>query len=162
MGLIKKSVSDIERKLKYARIVMRVLKECHLVKEFMEYTDTNKFRRFAEKYAKSNYTCHDVWYDKEKCASILGSCNFDYYIEEKYGREISRKYHPYHLVLCYLALFDKEEYTNYAHREEGEWISSEQYIENALQGKNYYQGFKDIEIVKKWVKLKEVLYGNKD
>ena len=165
MGLINESVLDIERKLKYARIVMRVLKECKLVKEFIDYTSTDNYINFARNYKKRHaslgmYT--DVWYDKEACDSILGSCNFDYYLQEKYGEEFARKYHPYHLVLCYLALFDEKEYIRYACRGYGRCIIPSEYIRRALNGENYNQGKLDAEIVKGWIKQKKIMYGNKN
>ena len=165
MALIKKSVSDIERKTKYARIVMRVLKECHLVKEFKEYINTAVFRDFLHYYKRSHTECTDVWYDKERCDEILGCCNFDYYLEKTYGREKSAKCHAYSLVLCYLALFEKEEFERYDSR-------------NGEKGKIGIKKFMDviftrsfscldvgdlgILIVKNWLKLKENVYGNKD
>lgn len=164
MGLINESVLDIERKVKYARIVMRVLKECHLVKDFIDYTTTDNYIDFAKSYkrrhAKSVYT--EVWYDRDMCGNILGACNFDYYLEQKYGRTFSRQYHPYHLVLCYLALFDEEEYIRYKYREDGKWLKPNEYIENALLGKNYDQGKLDANIVRNWIKQKEIFHGNKD
>lgn len=162
MGLIKKSVSDIERKVKFARIVMRVLKECKLVKEFIDYTTTLNFKEFELRYLKQNPDCTNVWYDRERCGNILGFCNFDYYISQKYGRQRQRKYHPYHLVLCYLAIFDEEEYTIYSYREDDKWARPNEYIQKALIGANFDQGLEDADIVRKWLKIKEIYYGNKN
>lgn len=39
MGLIKESVSELEKKVKYARIAMRFLKELKLVKYFMTFVN---------------------------------------------------------------------------------------------------------------------------
>ena len=162
MGLIKKSVSDIERKINYARIVMKVLKECHLVKEFIDYTKTQDYRYFTEKYMEKHTDCTDVWYDKEYCGNILGYCNFENYLEMRYSREKSRKYNTYHLVLCYLAIFDEDEFIRYyTYRDIGE-INPQEYIEKALAHKNYNQGKFDEVIIIKWLRLKETLYGNKD
>ena len=158
MGLIKKSVLDIERKAKYARIVMRVLKECNLVKEFIDYIGTNDYLTFAKNYASKNSTCTPLWYDRECCASILGSCNFEWYLERKYDAKKAKRYNSYHLVLCYLAIFDKEEYYKYVNSlGRGGLVSSDDYIEKALHNENYGQGLEDVEIVNKWLKIKEAL-----
>lgn len=164
MGLIKKSVSDIERKLKYARIVMRVLKECKLFKDFIDYTSTDNYIYFARRYKNAHkleaYT--DVWYDKQYCGSVLGSCNFDWYLEQKYGRTFSTQYNSYHLLLCYLVLFDEEEYIRYEYRDDRNGVKPNEYIEKALLGKNYGQGKLDADVVRNWLKQKEIFYGNKD
>lgn len=160
MGLIKKSVLDIERKAKYARYVMRVLKECNLVKEFIDYIDTKAYLNFAERYASKNSTCTLLWYDKEYCANILGCCNFERYLECKYDAKKAKRCNSYHLLLCYLAIFDKDEYDRYARRDStynSTYISSDEYIKNALHNNNYEQGCEDIEIINKWLKFKEIM-----
>ena len=165
MGLIKKSVFDIERKLKYARIVMRVLKECKLVREFIEYTTTDNYNNFLKNYIQKHKNCTDVWYDKELCGSILGCCNFCYFIKEKYGREKSHQYSPYHLLLCYLAIFDEKEYMRYAScygSIDGACVFPQEYVNNALCGMNFDQGKCDADIVKNWLTLKETFYGDKN
>ena len=164
--MIKKSVLDIERKLDYARIVMRVLKECKLVKEFIEYTATDNYINFSKTYTRKSKECSDVWYDRNMCASILGCCNFSYYMVEKYGSKKGHEYSPYHLVLCYLAIFNKEEYIRYARRfGENDWVTPTQCIWNALnntESVRVEEGLKDAEIVKNWLTLKEILYGDKN
>ena len=65
MDLTKKSVSDIEKANKCARVAMRILKECNLVKEFIEYTNTATYDYFAKRYSEKNNTSA-YWCDRKK------------------------------------------------------------------------------------------------
>jgi hypothetical protein len=158
MGLIKKSVSDIERKVKYARYVMRVLKECHMVQDFIGYTDTANYKEFKERYMKK-YNTSEVWYDYRSCAEILGSVNIStYYCNFKEPHD------TYALLLAYLAIFDEEEYEYYRFtigRDDDDENASA-YIAKFLNRKVYGTNTGDIMIVIKWLKHKEALYGSKD
>ena len=158
MGLIKKSVSDIERKVKYARYVMRVLKECHMVQDCIGYTDTANYKTFKERYMKK-YNTSEVWYDYRSCAEILGSVNIS-----AYYRNFKEPHDTYALLLAYLAIFDEEEYEYYrftiGRDDDGENASA--YIAKFLNHKVYETNTSDIMIVKKWLKHKEALYGSED
>ncbi len=157
MGLIKKSVSDIERKIEYARIVMRVLKACHLVKEFIDYANTQDYRSFSKVYKEKHSECCNTWYDRELCGDILGTCSFSSFLDKK----TFKKHNPYLLLLSYLAIFNKNEFDRYSatHSSCG---TSQKYINRVLNNQGFEQGDKDIEIVKKWITLKNVLYGDKN
>ena len=72
MDLTEKPVLDIERKREYIRIVMRVLKDCRLTKEFIDYVNTTEFRNFSRKFARKNEGYTEIWYDRDCCARILG------------------------------------------------------------------------------------------
>jgi hypothetical protein len=157
MGLIKKSVSDIERKVKYARYAMRVLKECHMVQDFIGYTDTANYKTFKERYMKK-YNTSEVWYDYRSCAEILGSVNIS-----AYYRIFKEPHDTYALLLAYLAIFDEEEYDHYRFtigRYKDDNASA--YIIKFLNHKVYATNTGDIMIVMKWLKHKEALYGSKD
>jgi hypothetical protein len=157
MGLIKKSVSDIERKAKYARYVMRVLKECNMVRDFIEYTRTDNYRDFKNSYIKKHGTT-DVWYDCRTCGEILGAVNLGYYYFRKGEKE---PYNTYALLLAYLALFDEEEYEHY-HSVFGheKYDNARVYIIKFLRHNVYNTSIKDIDIVNKWRKEREILYGS--
>jgi hypothetical protein len=154
MALIKKQVSDIERKLKYARIVMFILKKYGVVKEFIEYTKSEAYHILAIEYLKENKDCSLVWYDKDLCADVLGMCNFSAFLEKKGIYHLD----PYKLVLAYLFLFEREEYNAYC-------------IKYGLTSFhiNNYLGFDslillsghDLRIFKQLKQLKELGYGNK-
>ena len=107
MDLTKKSVSDIERANKCARIAMRILKECNLVKEFIEYTHTTTYNDFATRYAHKNNTT-TYWCDRKKCTDVFGCCNFESFLSsyKKWLKPVS----VYELTFFYLALFDEKEY----------------------------------------------------
>lgn len=107
MDLTKKSVSDIERANKCARIAMRILKECNLVKEFIEYTNTDAYDFFATHYANKNNTT-TYWCDRKECVDVFGCCNFESFLSKKWFKPVS----VYELTFFYLALFDEKEYMN--------------------------------------------------
>ena len=157
MGLIKKSVSDIERKVKYARYVMRVLKECRMVQDFIGYTDTANYKTFKEQYMKK-YNTSEAWYDYRSCAEILGSVNIS-----AYYRNFKEPHDTYALLLAYLAIFDKEEYEYYRFTiGRDDYDNASAYIAKFLNHRVYGTNTGDIMIVKKWLKHKEALYGSKD
>ena len=108
MGLIKKSVSDTERKNRYARYAMRVFKDCHVLNEWKAYMETSEYKRFKQNYIRDEGTT-DAWYDCELCADILGSCNFTDYLKCEYGN----KFPIYNMFLAYLWIFDREELDKY-------------------------------------------------
>jgi hypothetical protein len=159
MGLIKKSVSDIERKTKYARYVMRVLKECKMVHDFIDYTNTDNYRVFRNNYMEKHGTT-DVWYDCRTCGEILGAVNFEYYY---YRKGEKAPYNTYALLLAYLALFDEEEYEHYCsvfgHEK---YDNARVYIIKFLRHNVYNISIKDIDIVNKWIKEREILYGSEN
>jgi hypothetical protein len=151
MDLTKKSVSDIERANKCARIAMRILKECNLVKEFIEYTNTATYDYFATQYAnKNNTTTH--WCDRKKCVDVFGCCNFESFLSKKWLKPVS----VYELTFFYLALFDEKEYMDV--------LTSNKYIYHYViklvsdsieiqkySGKNLANG----KIVNHWFELKK-------
>lgn len=159
MGLIKKSVSDIERKAKYARYVMRVLKECNMVSDFIEYTRTDNYKYFRDRYMKK-HGATDVWYDCRTCGEILGACNFSFYFYSV--KKKNEKYNTYALVIAYLALFDEEEYERYCRVLERDAYSASSFITRFLDYRVAETNRADIEIVKKWIKEKEILHGSKN
>jgi hypothetical protein len=159
MGLIKKSVSDIERKAKYARYVMRVLKECNMVSDFIEYTRTDNYKYFRNKYMKRHGTT-DVWYDCRTCGEILGTCNFSFYFYSVKKKD--EKYNTYALVIAYLALFDKEEYYRYYSVLGRDTDSASSFITRFLDYSVMKTHTADIDMVKKWIKEKKILYGSKN
>ena len=157
MGLIKKSVSDTERKIKYAKYAMRVLKECHMVQDFIEYTKSDNYKYFKERYMEKHKTS-EIWYDYDECTEIFGTVNFACYY---YTKHIKEPYNSYALLIAYLALFDKEEYYRYVQRYD-KGYESNAYIKTFLNGGIYETTNKDIKILKKWIKYKEALHGNQD
>lgn len=157
MGLIKKSVSDIERKAKYARIVMQVLKECHMVQDFIAYTKTENYKGFKKRYMQKHNTS-DVWYDYDSCTEILGTCNLS-----TYYRNYKEPHNTYLLVIAYLALFHEEEFKIHQLRVNGDKKDTPQeFIEKFKQLKLYDCKRQDLPILEKWFKLKEALYGGKN
>lgn len=156
MGLIKKSVSDIERKIKYARYAMRVLKECHMAQDFIEYTNSDNYKSFKERYMQRHKDCSEVWYDYDNCIDIFGTVNISYYFSRKNRKE---PYNTYALLIAYVALFDEEEY--YRHGKcYGKEYSPSQFITKFLGAEIFETTDKDIAMLKKWIKHKEALYGN--
>ena len=165
MGLIEKSVSDIERKTKYARIVLRVLKECNLLKEWSEYITTKEYQNFAEQYAKLYENCTKLWYDRENCADIFGSCNFSYFIERycsRVGGNGGAK--MVQLLLAYLAIFEEKEYYAYCKAQMTDIEKPADFIASVLSENTYdflsLDGFRDI--IEKWLKIKNVKDGNEN
>ena len=157
MGLIKKSVSDIERKAKYARYAMRVLKECHMVQDFMEYTKTDSYKEFKKMYMKK-YKTSEIWYDYNKCIEIFGTiCILNYY----YEKNMKRPYNSYTLLMAYLALFDKEEFERYKWCY-GNAYEANEYIKKFLNKEIFETSDRDVEILNKWIKQKEALHGSQD
>ena len=122
MDLIKKSVSDIERKTKYARIVMRVLKECHMIQDFIAYTKTENYKGFKKRYMQEHNTS-DVWYDCDSCTEILGTCNLSVYYNYR------EPHNTYLLVIAYLALFCEEEFEIYQLRNGDKKDTPQEFIE---------------------------------
>lgn len=158
MGLIKKSVSDIERKVKYARYVMRVLKECHMVQDFMGYTKSENYKNFKKRYIQRHKDCSEIWYDYDTCGDIFGTVNFSNFYFNKHMKE---PYNSYALLIAYIALFDEEEYNRYGKCYSQEY-SPNQFIVKFLEGRIYETNSRDIGMLKKWIKHKEALYGSKD
>ena len=149
MGLIKERVLDIERKTKYAKIVMRVLKECKLVDKFTEYARSKEYATYVKIYLNSNKSCTSTWYDREFCASILGCCNFQLYVY----RFEPPKYNPYNLVLAYLELFETKEFKRYM-ASRG-YLLTRSYVDDTLNECACSQGRYDKEIVLSWILKKE-------
>ena len=144
MGLIKERVLDIERKTKYAKIVMRVLKECKLVDKFTEYVRSKEYALYVKSYLNLNKSCTSAWYDREFCASILGCCNFQIYV---YSFK-PPKYNPYNLVLVYLELFETKEFRRYM-ADRG--YINRSFVDDTLNECAINQGTGDKEIVLSWI-----------
>jgi len=172
MDLTEKPVLDIERKREYIRIVMRVLKDCRLTKEFKDYVNTTEFINFSKNFTKKNEGYTEVWYDRDCCARILGCCNFINYLYHN-GRK--NTYNPYNLLLCYLALFNEDEFKRYYSLppKSAEYSKPPNPMEfvygklaepdgNAPAWRGYEFGDKDRELVRKWIKIKEAIYGDKN
>lgn len=157
MDLTKKSVSDIERKLKYARYAMRVLKDCHLVHEWVEYTKTDNYKRLKVKDIEENKTT-SAWYDYDNCGSIFGRVNFSQYFWMHCRKE---PYNTYVLLNAYLALFDEEEFNKHG-KVYSTMFNAKEYIKKVLNKEAYGINDNDVKMVKKWIKEKETLYGSKD
>ena len=148
MALIKKQVSDIERKLKYARIVMFILKKYGVVKEFIEYTQSEDYHILAIEYLKENKDCSLVWYDKDLCAEVLGMCNFSAFLQKKGMYNLN----PYRLLLAYLFLFEREEYNAYCTKY---GFTNDFDLMLEMFGKH------ELSILKQLRQLKKLGYGNK-
>ena len=152
MDLTKKSVSDIERANKCARVAMRVLKECNLVKEFIKYTHTTTYNYFATQYANKNNTT-TYWCDRKECVDVFGCCNFESFLSKKLLKPVSL----YELTFFYLALFDEKEYedvlassSDYVYRHISDIVFNS--IENQkYSGANLANG----KIVNHWFELKK-------
>lgn len=151
MDLIKKSVSDIERANKCARVAMRVLKECNLVKEFIEYTHTTTYNYFATQYANKNNTT-TYWCDRKKCVDVFGCCNFESFLSKKWLKLVSL----YELTFFYLALFDEKEYMDVLASNKNIYLYVVKLVSDSIEiqkysGKNLANG----KIVNHWFELKK-------
>ena len=151
MDLTKKSVSDIERANKCARIAMRILKECNLVKEFIKYTHTATYNDFATRYARKNNTT-TYWCDRKKCTDVFGCCNFESFLSKKWLKPVS----VYELTFFYLALFDEKEYIDVLASNKNIYDYIVELVSNSIEiqkysGKNLANG----KIVNHWFELKK-------
>lgn len=107
MGLIKESVSELEKKVKYARIAMRFLKELKLVKYFIDYTKTPEYQKYLKGSIIAQENTSYIWYDRTCCASVFGVCDFDSYMKKV---DIQYSFSIFELFIAFLIIFYPEEY----------------------------------------------------
>jgi len=103
MDSTKKLASDTANE--YKRVALRFFKETNLLRYWMEYIETEKYKYFLDMYLRKN-KCSDVWYDRCCCMDILGMCNFEAFLEK---RKIDNS-HAYRMLSCYLAIFLEDEF----------------------------------------------------
>lgn len=151
MDLTKKLASDIERINKYKRVFSRFIKEIGLSKYWQKYLEDSSYKEFNKMFiSKHESKYSDIWYDRPSCMNILGMCNFEAFLERKYGLY---GIETYRLFSFYLALFWKEEFDIWAEKHEPDYFNkSTKYVFNFMEiwGKP-----KDKKYVEKWKKLKE-------
>ena len=134
MDSTKKLASDTANE--YKRVALRFFKETNLLRYWMEYIETEKYKYFLEMYLRKN-KYSDVWYDRCCCMDILGMCNFEAFLENKQVKDT----HAYKMFSCYLAIFWEDELRKWINkspsslsRYENYLNNPDSYIEDALNG----------------------------
>lgn len=134
MDSTKKLASDTANE--YKRVALRFFKETNLLRHWMEYIETERYKHFLDMYSRK-YKNDGTWYDRYCCMDILGMCNFETFLEKK---KIINS-HAYKMLSCYLAIFWQDEFRKwlgkYPHNEkDGAYLDNPiLYTDDTLDGK---------------------------
>lgn len=166
MDLTEKSASDIERIKHYRELAVRFFKELNLLASWKKYIASESYMVFCKAYQRRYGFGLEEWYNRKYLYEILGRCNFTSYLAKnhiKIFNQCAKDYEIYDIFLCFIAIFDIDEYIEYAKRF-GESEDPNIFIDVCL--KDYektliYNDFKNI--VDNWRLIKDkTKYGNKN
>lgn len=114
MDSTKKLASDTANE--YKRVALRFFKETNLLRNWMEYIETERYKHFVDMYVKKYKNdaikYNTGWYDRYCCMDILGMCNFESFLEKKKIMDS----HAYRMFSCYLAIFWEDEFRKWINK----------------------------------------------